>query len=238
MTIFPTLLQDIAAQRKLNVILVVGCAMAAAESLRQRDCELLTGLALKVRLISLRQLACHFWRGEIANARRRARQLIDAGFLASVTVLARPLPIIREPVITWKPGDREPYFGAEAHRLQQRWKNRPARPCSAYVATERCARLFGGKGRGEVKHLTQATHDLGVAEVWLVLRETQPALAEQWRSEDVLAHTRRGEKCPDAFLVQGEQTIAVVEFGGAYHSDRLQDFHHDCASRNLPYYLF
>jgi hypothetical protein len=93
--------------------------------------------------------------------------------------------------------------------------------------------------RGELKHPTQATHDLGVAAVWLRLQEVAPEWATAWRGEDLFAHTRHGEKIPDAFIVDAnEQVTWVIEFGGAYDRERLRAFHADCASRRVSYQIW
>jgi len=204
-----------------------------------RDQELLQALVEKVRLFSQRQIADHWWQGELPNARRRLKRLAQMGLLARMTVHARPVPPIESPLVTWQPGNPAPDFGQVAYRCQQRWRMRPTRPCTAWIVTERGAQLFGGVGRGYLKHATQATHDLGVAAVWLRLKEVSPPWAAAWRGEDSLAHTRRGEKVPDAFIVdQAGQVAWVVEFGGGYDAQRVEAFHADCAARVLPYQLW
>ncbi len=204
-----------------------------------RDQEILLALALKVRLFSLRQIAAHWWAGELANARRRLKHLQAGELVRRVTVPVRTLPPIERPVASWQPGHSDPDFSAVSYRLQSRWKSRPVRLVTAFIASGKTAQLFGGKNRGELKYPTQATHDLGVAEVWLRFHECVPAWAEAWQSEDQLAHTRRGEKLPDAFLVNEEgQTDSVVEFGGAYDARRIEELHRDCASRDLPYQIW
>ncbi len=110
---------------------------------------------------------------------------------------------------------------------------------TAFIATERAARLIGGIARSRLKQPTQATHDLGVAQVWLHFRSVDPARSEAWRGEDVMAHTRHGEKLPDAFLVdEKSRTVAIIEFGGSYDTRRVRDFHNDCLTRNLPYQIW
>jgi hypothetical protein len=80
---------------------------------------------------------------------------------------------------------------------------------------------------------------LGVAAVWLRLHAQAPAWAAAWKSEDLLAHTRRGEKLPDAFVVnEAGETTWVIEFGGSYDVHRVQQFHDDCEYRNLPYQIW
>ena len=54
-----------------------------------------------------------------------------------------------------------------------------------------------------------------------------------------MAHTRRGEKLPDAFIVDSTQQVTgVIEFGGSYDAQRVTEFHEDCVSRSLPYQLW
>jgi hypothetical protein len=109
----------------------------------------------------------------------------------------------------------------------------------AWIATEKASQIFGGAQRGELKHPLQATHDIGVAAVWLRLREIAPQWAMAWRGEDLLAHTRLGEKLPDAFIVdKNEKVLWVIEFGGSYDARRVKAFHEDCAARDLPYQLW
>jgi len=47
------------------------------------------------------------------------------------------------------------------------------------------------------------------------------------------------ESLPDAFIVDDEDVVLwVIEFGGGYDTERVQEFHLDCVSRNLPYQLW
>lgn len=207
--------------------------------LTDRDRALLVALVQKVRLFSQRQIADHWWNGELANSRRRLKRLAERGLVQRITVLARPIPALASPLVSWRPGDAAPDYGQIAYRCQQRWRMRPTRRCTAWLATEAASQAFGGVARGELKHPTQATHDLGVAAVWLRLHEVAPQWASAWRGEDLLAHTRRGEKLPDAFITADADQIAwVVEFGGGYDASRVEAFHQDCAGRGLPYQLW
>lgn len=208
-------------------------------NLTERDREILLALAQKVRLLALRQIAEHWWDGELANTRRRLKALARAELIRRISVSARTLPPILEPIVTWQSGQPAPHFGKVSYRLRERWAHRAVRPTSAYIVTDRAAHLFGGKARGELKHSLQATHDLGVAAVWLCLHGQAPAWAGAWRGEDQLAHTRRGEKLPDGFIVNDvEEVVWVIEFGGSYDAARVQEFHVDCASRDLPYQIW
>jgi len=205
----------------------------------ERDREIARPLSVFVRLFSQHQIAEFWFNGDKANARRRLRQLIDGKILQQVSVRARPLPPLEQPVISWHPGDRDPNFAQAAYRLRSRWLRRPVKTQVAYIATESAARMFGGPARAKFKHPAQATHDLGVAQIWLQLSESSPTWAEAWRGEDVMAHTRRGQKLPDAFIVNKKsEVVCVIEFGGAYDQQRVQEFHDDCRRRNLPYRMW
>ena len=213
--------------------------MTGALHLTQRDDEIVKALVLKVRLFSQRQIVDHWWGGELANCRRRLQRLADRNLLRRTTVLARPTPVLEKPLIRWRPGEVAPDFGQVAYRCQERWRSRPARQCTVWLATEVASNVYGGIGRGELKHPTQATHDLGVAAVWLQFHEVAPWWAAAWRGEDLMAHTRRGEKLPDAFVVgDSEYVHCVIEFGGGYDAERVEAFHQDCVKRDLTYQLW
>jgi hypothetical protein len=207
--------------------------------LTARDRAIVQALVQKVRLFSQRQIVDHWWNGELANTRRRLKRLADRRLLMRIVVMARPAPAFESPLVTWSPGNEEPDFGKIAYRCQSRWRRSPPRPCVVWLATETAAQIYGGAARGELKHPTQATHDLGVAAVWLRLNQIAPEWASAWRGEDLMAHTRRGQKLPDAFLVNDrDQVIWVIEFGGGYDAERVEAFHQDCVSRKLPYQLW
>jgi hypothetical protein len=207
--------------------------------LTARDREIVQALVQKVRLFSQRQIVDHWWNGELANSRRRLNRLADRKLLHRMVVMARPAPAFESPLITWRPGEIAPDFGKIAYRCSARWRSRPARQCVVWLATELASQVYGGKARGELKHPAQATHDLGVAAVWLRLNQVSPQWAVAWRGEDLMAHTRLGQKLPDAFIVDDrEEVIWVIEFGGGYDAERVAAFHQDCVSRNLPYQLW
>lgn len=207
--------------------------------LTDRDIQIVQALTEKVRLFSQRQIAEHWWAGELPNARRRLRRLADQGLISRIDVQARPIPDVASPLHTWEAGQPGPDFGAIAYQCQSRFRRQATRNLTAWIVTQRGAQLFGGMRRGELKHPTQATHDLGVAAVWLRLAAEAPSWAAAWRSEDLLAHTRVGQKLPDAFIVDAsEQIICAVEFAGSYNAERIQAFHEDCLQRDLPYQIW
>ena len=175
--------------------------MSTAFRQTERDAAIVQALVLKVRLLSQRQVVDSWWNADVANSRRRMGRLVEQQLVQRTTVLARPAPVMEAPLVNWKPGDTSPNFGQVAYRCQERWRMRPARLCVVWFATNRASQIYGGPERGELKHPSQATHDLGVAAVWLRLRQVAPAWAASWKGEDLLAHTRVGEKLPDAFIV-------------------------------------
>lgn len=207
--------------------------------LTERDHTTVEAAVSKVRLFGLRQIADHWWDGDLANARRRLRLLVDVDLLQRITVHARTLPVIDRPVAVWHADQAAPSADKVAQALQSRWRRRAVRAQTAYIATARAGQLFGGRARGELKNPLQATHDLGVAAVWLHLDVHEPELADAWIGEDLMAHTRSGEKCPDAFIVEDSGNVrCVIEFGGAYDANRVRAFHQDCADRALPYQIW
>jgi len=211
-------------------------------TLTPRDDDILTTLALRVRMLSLAQVAQGWWMptpaGQ-ANARRRLAVLSDTGLLRSARVHARPLPELAYPVLAWSPGQGDPDFDAVSWSLQSRW-TKPPRRIVVYFATRRGANQYGGRLRGQIKQELQVTHDLGVAQVYLKLRATKPEAALQWTGEDALRPTRKRQKIPDALLrpCTPNAPPLIIEFGGAYDARRVRSFHRDCLQRKLPYQLW
>ena len=204
-----------------------------------RDQEILQALSICVRLFSQTQIADHWFDGDKANTRRRLRQLKEQNLIIGIMVRARTLPDLIKPVITWRPGDGTPDFGKASYTLRGRWTGRSVRTVSTYIAAQRATHMYGGRGCGELKKPGQAGHDLGVSQVWLQMANSSPEWAEAWRGEDVMAHTRRGEKLPDGFVVNSNsEVVCVMEFGGSYDHQRVKAFHEDCCVRDLPYQMW
>ena len=206
----------------------------------ERDQATVDATVRKVRLLGLRQIAEHWWDGDLANARRRLGLLVDADLLKRITGARAITPCNR-------PSGRALATNSSRTCLRSGLPSTSgtlatASRKGANMHTSRRlepAKLFGGKTRGELKNPLQATHDLGVAAVWLHFDAHEPELADAWQGEDLMAHTRRGEKCPDAFIVdEAGEVTCVVEFGGAYDAERVRAFHHDCASRGLAYQIW
>ena len=205
-----------------------------------RDEQLLAALCTRVRLFSLPQIAETWW-AEAADpapaARRRLAKLAAVDLVNVVRVAAAPLPPLDGPVVTWAPGEPTPDCGAAAHRLRTRWRDAGPRATDVYTAGKSAAGVYGGAAAGKLKTGYQATHDLGVSEMYLRLVRESPADAARWVGEDRLAPHYRGGKLPDAALTDrpDARPKLVLEFGGAYDKRRVAAFHRFCADRRLPY---
>lgn len=204
-----------------------------------RDQEILLTLSSRIRMLSLEQIAHTWWdtsKDAVDAAKRRLRILEENQLLATYRLRSLPLDDISAPILAWSPGAPEPDLGAAAWKLQSRWQG-DARSTQVYVATEQSSRIFGGRASGKLKNQFQATHDLGVAAMYLAVRKHRPELLDDWIGEDVYAPQRKGQKLPDAVIASSSRANPqlVLEFGGAYDKARLLAFHRDCQSRSLPY---
>ena len=201
--------------------------------------DLLQTLALRVRLLSLDQVARGWCQGHHANAHRLLEPFIESGWITAVVLSARPVEPPSAPVCLWAPEEPPPALGTVAYVLQRRGQGVPLQPIPAVLATTRTGRLLGVHCRGHLKNPIQAGHDLGLSEVYLWYRQNRMEAIPHWRGEEVIASERRGEKLPDAVLIDEQnRTRRVIEFGGFYDRERLEAFHQDCHARGLPYEIW
>jgi hypothetical protein len=209
--------------------------------LTERERDILSALSSRVRMLSFEVVLREWWppsKAAKTNARLRLSELVEAGLLVRERALARPLLPLAEPVFRWKPGEDAPACGELSWAMQKRWTE-PAREIAVYLATRRAAAIFGGKAEGRIKNLSQVTHDIHLAALYLRFRREAPTLAAGWVGEEIFAPTRERQKLPDAMLYDGQgRPRLVVEFGGAYPTERVKAFHEDCAARGLPYELW
>lgn len=212
--------------------------------LTERDEDILMTLTWKGRALAADLLAETWWSitpsGRL-EARRRARRLVECDLLRELTVIARPLPPLREPVIDWRPWEPRPNLARAARLLEVRLSE-PPRPTLIYVATSKAAALTGGKAPG-LKHPLQATHDLGLMATFHAYKQRSPDLARAWVSEDCLPKpTRRNVRRPDAVVLAPSGEVALaIEFGGAggaYGRERLEATHEHFERLNLAYLLW
>jgi hypothetical protein len=207
-------------------------------ALSERDVDLIETLALKVRVLTVNQIARTWWcraAQPTAAARHRLAELERAGFVVSFTAIAHPEIPLSCPVISWTPGLPAPNFGAASHRLKTRWSQPPTETRCVFVSPV-TGRHFGGSG-GRRPRESEETHDIHLAQVYLLLRLRDPEAAQNWVSEESVraGRDRRDEKLPDAIVdTPGERR--VVEFGGAYAKAKLEAFHRYCCQElQLPY---
>lgn len=206
-----------------------------------REKEIVSALTSKIRMLSFEVILGEWWpcsESAKTNARRRLSELVDARLLVRERAFARPLLPLAEPAFRWKPGQEAPSFGELSWAIQKRWTE-PSREATVYLATRRAASIFGGKAEGRIKNLSQVTHDVHLGALYLKFRREAPTLAAGWVGEEVFAPAREHQKLPDAMLYDGQgRARMVIEFGGAYPTERLRAFHEDCAARGLPYELW
>lgn len=215
--------------------------MASTPSnLTERDESILLTLAEKVRCLSIAQIGAFWWADSAKpqeTARTRLRALEKLGWLEICQVYARPLIALDEPIVCWHPGDETPNFAAISHHIKNRFSG-AARATSVAVASREADKRYGCPA-GHPPRRSEATHDLGLAAVYLRFLRCDPARAKAWISEAslVAAGEGRTSKLADALLrfPSGE---TVIEFGGEYGKSKLQAFHDDCAERDRSYELW
>lgn len=214
--------------------------------LTNRDREILKALTHHVRVFSLDQIARTWWADSEVNsptrsADTRLKQLKTAGLVTIERLPARPELPLQSPVFSWSPSEPDPHFAAISYRLQNRWRDHPVlTPCVS--ASKIAANRFGGYG-GRPPRAVERTHDIHMAGVYLIYRTVKPETLPFWVFEEQVKAERRkqprilGEKLPDVIIRTPEST-RVVEFGGAYGTDKVVAFHGYCKDRSLSYELW
>lgn len=209
----------------------------------RRDLSIVSALTVRCRLMSLEQIAANWWplaTGSVHNVTRSLNRLIDAGLLDEFEVDIEMLPQMTKPLASWRPGIvDEAIFDPQkiSHQLQSRWHGQSQR-CRVYAPTALAAHLYGSLTHGLHDPL-QATHDVHVAELYLLYRRRDPTLAEHWRGEGCFRKAGFALKDPDAFLVDSAfKPTFAVEFGGKYPAERVAAFDDHCRTHALPYELW
>lgn len=208
-----------------------------ALELTARDCEILTTLTARVRVLTTEQVGRTWWPSASepeSAARRRLRALSEAGLVTVQSLLVHPEIELTAPAAIWHRGLPEPDFSALAPSLAKRWTE-PERATSCVAATQQAAAQFGGSG-GRLPRDSEATHDIHLAAVHLRMAQELPTRAASWTSEAAL-RKGQGIKIPDAIVRDGKYQTAI-EFGGSYSADKLAGFHRYCEGRGLGYELW
>ena len=207
--------------------------------MKRHEEQILRALANDVRVFSLRQVA-RIWWSDTRWGRNRARTAmkeLDAnGWLQIDRALARPLTELGSPLVTWSPNAEPPDFWALSRTLHRR-ANQAASMTTIVFANARAVAWFA-RGRAPSVKLTQMTHDLHVAELYLHYR-TNGLSARNWVSEDRLPREWPLRQRPDATLTDDRGRIyRAVEYGGDYPPQRLLELHEGMASIELSYEIW
>ena len=191
-----------------------------------REKEIIGVLVNRVRVLNLEQVARTWWSKSpcgISRAKKTLDNLQADGWLRAPEAFSRPVKEMQRPLVDWRIGDRTPNFD----RIEKQLGARAAKPStkSTFLYATRKANQIFGRDRLQSVKLTQLTHDLGVAEIFLIYRHH----SEYWRgwiAEDHLPKNWPSKQKPDA-LLQSERGrwIRAIEYGGAYKVDRLVELH-------------
>lgn len=210
-----------------------------------RDRDLLETLALRVKVLTVGQIARTWWsdeRAAVTQCRKHLRQLAGRGLVEVFTMMAHPETDLAEPLAAWQPGLDSPDFGSVSYRAKRRWKD-ASRRTDLVIVTEQGASPHGGPA-GRRLRVSEATHDVHLAAVYLRMRRELPTRARSWLSEAALAAgalgerpPASGEKQPDAMVRDGRSRTAI-EFVGDYSPAKLTAFHEHCARRGWGYELW
>lgn len=207
--------------------------------MKSREEEIVRTLANDVRVLSLQQVARTWWT-DTRSGRSRAKQAMLRleldGWVQLHRSLARPVVEPRTPLVRWSPGDLAADMWSLSRTLHQR-ACEAASMTDFVLANAKGVALFARGPAPSVK-LTQMTHDLQVAEVYLRYRaEGVPNL--HWRSEDRLPAEWPLRQRPDAVLVDDGGVIRrAIEYGGDYAPSRLTELHDVFSSLDLCYEIW
>ncbi|MCA9078705.1 MAG: hypothetical protein KDA93_27015 [Planctomycetaceae bacterium] len=106
------------------------------------------------------------------------------------------------------------------------------------MATAHAGRIFGSRSGHPIRDI-ERSHDLLMAEVYLLYRKQLPELATAWVGEDALPLAQRGVKNPDAFLFDESHTPRrVIESAGSYSQKQVETLHRYCTDARIPYELW
>ena len=204
--------------------------------------ELLDVLANHVRFLAVAQLARASFSGQRLSGRRAAHTaltLADSGWLRLAKVFARPLQSLSQPLCQWRHAEPVPDFAVLSRRLHRR-ASLSAALTTIVTATAKTCTLFGAtRSSAACIKLTQTTHDLQVAEVFLRYVARGFPRGVHWVGEDVLPETWPIRQRPDALLVDDAgQYVRAVEYGGDYSEERLIDLHLGLSSIPLTYEIW
>ena len=203
-------------------------------SWNESEIDLMQVLCCKVRVLSEEQII-RGWKTK--TIRESVSTLIQADMIWCERWKVVLPHIGNEPSVTWKPNQATPDGWTLSKEFRERWK-REAVSITAFMATKRAGRLFGSRSGHPVREI-ERSHDLLLADVFLLYREQLPELATAWVGEDAMPVAQRGVKNPDAFLIDEFcKPRRVIESAGAYSQKQVETFHRYCTDARLPYELW
>jgi hypothetical protein len=210
--------------------------------MNQWELALLDLLANHVRLLAVAQVVRASLAGQRYTRRHAAslaQQLVDSGWLRMSEILARPLRPLHRPLCLWRHSEPMPDLLGLSRRLHQRASFSAAQTV-VVSATRKTQAMFGNsRGIASPIKLTQATHDLHVAEVYFHYAARGFQSGIRWVSEDCFPETWTLRQRPDALLIDDAgEFVRAVEYGGDYSWERLAELHDGLASIPLPYEIW
>ncbi len=211
--------------------------MSYHPELQPRDLEILKRLVYCFRETSA-EFEARRYGISVSTARNRLNQLTKGRFLCRLRVRASETPPITAPLFSWEPGDPRPDFGAIAWAAQERWKDRPEKDTTVWLASQKTLAFFGVPPKRKPINRLHATHDLAMNAVYDYCRKQFPQY--EFLGEEMFAPLRgHGEGVEDAQLIDGNRRIVrAVEHVGSYRKHRCQHFHQHVSERNIGYLLF
>ena len=180
--------------------------------------ELLKLLTARARFATADQVATVCGIG-LPVAARHLEGLAKNGWIESATVIVRR-PKLDRPMMS--DADPTSKVASVAWALETRWANTEPESIRVYWATTRTAQIYGGRFAG-IKQPLQIEHDLLLLDVFG--KYHRDGVAVLWQTEDQLRKVafEFAGKVPDAAVSTG-LGWTVIEIGGQYSCDRLNEF--------------
>lgn len=201
-----------------------------------RDLEIVESLALRVRVLTVRQMSAIWWRDPDRSRRvirRCLRRLVLAGLLVRTTINALPVVPTTEPLLQWQPGQPVPDFGHLTRSVSRR-SGTASIPTVVYTASRIAGNLFGGIA-DESPSVDGINHELRLAEVFASrCRETQKSWYRNLLPADDRPYLQNGVCVIDS---TGALT-KIVRSSQRYTVRQTERFHERCTEHALSYELW
>ncbi len=223
-----------------------------------RTSLLLHALTVCVRAFTIPQAMRLLGIQDTANFRRFIRPLVAAELVEVVKILAKPVPEMREPLLTRNPehllngrtraGDGLSLLSSERfgvslqqvlYQARRRWAGLSAVNTTVVVATRKANHIHGVRSIGQLAKPLQASHDLAVSEVFLTVT-AQNSKMQHWYGEDFTDKSPFQNLVPDALILnaQGKPQNIIEVVGADYDNLKLERVHQHCHARALSYELW